>query len=186
METANLGKRKLVAIKRDAIARRLANAADLTANEKHRLNEKPHDHGELFSIDGELGRTSIMEHTIPTQDAVHQQPRRVPCNRLPEVERFATSFPGLKPWLKRFADEGLDTGVIRPSKSPWASPLVLVKKEDGSTRFCVDYRRLNDVTVGDSFRVPRIDDSLRALGGAKTFKTIDLTKQFWQVPVREE
>ena len=112
-----------------------------------------------------------MEHAIPTEDAT-QQPRRVPYNRLPEVERFL--------------NEGLETEVIRPRKSPWASPLVLVKKEDGSTRFCVDFRRLNDVTVGDSFPVPRIDDSFRALGGAKIFSTIDLTKGFWQVSVRED
>lgn len=80
----------------------------------------------------------------------------------------------------------MESGVIRHSKSPWASPLVLVKKEDGSTRLCVDFRRLNDVTVGDSFPVPRIDDSLRALGGAQIFSTQDLTKGYWQVPVNEE
>ncbi len=173
-DTGTKSKNEEVAVKRDVISRRLANAADLTASEKHRLYKKLHDHGELFSIDGELGHTSVMEHAIPTEDAtpIHQQPRRVPYNRLPEVERFV--------------NEGLETEVIRPSKSPWASPLVLVKKEDGSTRFCVDFRRLNDVTVGDSFPVPRIDDSLRALGGAKIFSTIDLTKGFWQVPVRED
>ena len=162
-------KKEEVAIRRDLIIRRFANAADLTASEKHRLYKKLHDHCELFSIDGELGHTSVMEHAIPT---VHLQPRRVPYNRLPEIERFV--------------NEGLATGVIRPSKSPWTSPLVLVKKEDSSTRFCVDFRRLNDVTVGDSFPVPRIDDSLRALGGAQIFSTIDLTKGYWQVPVRED
>lgn len=115
-----------------------------------------------------------MKHAILTQDAtpIRQRAQRVAFNRLPEVELFA--------------EEWLESGVIRHSKSPWASPLVLVKKEDGSTRLCVDFRRLNDVTVGDSFPVPRIDDSLRALGGAQIFSTQDLTKGYWQVPVNEE
>ena len=103
---------------------------------------------------------------------IRQWAQRVAFNRLPEVELFA--------------EEWLESGVIRHSKSPWASPLVLVKKEDGSTWLCVDFRWLNDVTVGDSFPVPRIDDSLRALGGAQIFSTQDLTKGYWQVPVNEE
>ena len=63
--------------------------------------------------------------------------------------------------------------------------LVQVKKTDGTTRLCVDFRKLNDVTVGDSFPLPRTDDSLRALHVAQIFSTLDLTKGYWQVPVRE-
>ena len=62
---------------------------------------------------------------------------------------------------------------------------MLINKADGSTRFCVDFRKLNEVTVGDCFPIPRIDDSLRALLGAKIFTTVDLTKGYWQVPVKE-
>ena len=97
--------------------------------------------------------------------------RRIPVHKLHDVDQFV--------------EEGLSTNIIRPSRSPWASPLVLVKKTDGSTRFCVDFRKLNEVTVGDSFPIPRIDDSLRALHGAQIFITPDLTKGYWQVPVRE-
>ena len=77
----------------------------------------------------------------------------------------------------------IDHGVVQLSSSPWASPVVLVKKKDGSTRFCVDYRRLNEVTRKDAYPLSRIDSTLDALGGAKYFSTIDLASGYWQVQV---
>ena len=79
--------------------------------------------------------------------------------------------------------EMLDNNVIRPSRSPWSSPVVLVNKKDGSVRFCIDYRKLNKITKKDVYPLPRIDDCLSALGRARYFSTFDLVSGYWQIPM---
>ena len=73
----------------------------------------------------------------------------------------------------------LEKGVIRPSASAWASPIVLVPKRDGSLRFCVDYRKVNSIIKKDVYPLPRIDDILDTLSETRYFSTQDLASGFW-------
>ena len=84
---------------------------------------------------------------------------------------------------RKLLQDMLRNDTIQPSSSPWASPIVLVQKKDGSFRFCVDYRKLNAVTRKDAYPLPRIDDTLDTLSGAHWFTTLDLISGYWQVEV---
>ena len=124
----------------------------------------------LFAISpSELGHTNLVEHSINTGD---HPPIKQPVRRLP----FA-----LRHTVEDMVKDMLEQGVVRKSKSPWASPVVLVRKKDESVRFCVDYRKLNAVTKKDVFPLPRIDDALDLLANSKYFSTLDLASGYWQV-----
>ena len=88
--------------------------------------------------------------------------------------------------MKTLVNEMLEQGVVVPSSSPWASPIVLVAKRDGTTRFCVDYRKLNIITKLDVYPLPRIDDSLDLFADTTYFSSLDLASGYWQVGMDEE
>ena len=142
---------------------------------KDRLRRLLLDHQEAFALeDGERGETDLVQMTIETGDAM---PRRQPVRRMPFSVRLEVA---------RQLDEMQSRGVIQPSSSPWASPVVLVRKKDGSLRFCIDYRHLNLVTKPDVFPLPRLDDLLDQLGQSKFFSTLDLASGYWQVKVHPD
>ena len=81
--------------------------------------------------------------------------------------------------IKQMVDEMQEQGIVQPSKSPWASPVVLVPKKDGSLRFCIDFRKLNSVTRKDVYPLMRIDDIFDTLNGAQYFTSLDLASGYW-------
>ena len=121
-----------------------------------------------------LGRTSKAEHYIDTGDnrPSKQRPYRIPVHLRSVVDEQ------VKDMLAR--------GLIRPSNSPWSSPIVLAPKKDGTFRCCVDFRRVNSVTKKDAHPMPRVDDILDQLGGSHYFGTLDLASGYWQVLLKEE
>ena len=131
------------------------------------------NYSELFSDTPSIAKTSI-QHEIDVQDhnPIHSIPYRISKtendNQKVEIERM------------------LEDKVIRPSKSSWSSPVVLIPKKDGTKRFCVDYRKLNSITRKDLYPLPRIDDILDSLGKSKIFSTLDLRSGYWQLPVVEK
>ncbi len=128
------------------------------------------DFADIFALaPDQIGRTDLVKHEIRTGDA---HPIRHTPRRIAETQRAL---------VNQHLDTMLNQGIIEPSHSPWSSRYLLVKKKDGTQRFCIDFRHLNDVTEKDAYPLPRIDDTLDALTGAKYFSTLDLASGYWQV-----
>ena len=146
----------------------------LSFEQQRDLRQLLEEYPDVFSKEGNpISSTSLVEHEIHTTG---------PPIRLP----FRRQNPIVRDIEQQQVKEMLRDGVIRPSTSPWASPVVMVKKKDGSMRFCVDFRKMNDATIKDAHLLPRIDDTLESLHGAQYFTTLDLKSGYWQVPINEE
>ena len=148
---------------------------EATPDEKLRLEELVRKNADLFLRDDQdLGYTERVKHHINLVDdrPVAATFRRIPPTQLQEV--------------KDHIQELLDKDIIQRSKSPYASPVVIVRKKNNEIRLCVDYRALNSKTIPDAYPLPRIDDSLDALGGAKLFSTLDLASGYYQVAMERE
>ena len=122
----------------------------------------------------DLGKCNILKHNIQLTD---QQPFK---------ERYRRIQPHLFEEVKQHLQEMVDVGANRRSFSPWANTVVLVRKKDGGLRHSIDLRKLNNRTVKDGYALPRIDDTLDCLHGAKWFSTLDLKSGYWQVELEEE
>ena len=129
----------------------------------------------MFSLDkNEMGCTDTTEHVIKL------------TNSEPFKERFQRITPPLVEEVHEHIHEMLDGGTIRPSNSPWCNAMVLVRKKDGTLRFCIDFRQLNEWTEKDSFPMLRMIDTMETMVGAKIFSLMDLKSGFWQVKMAEE
>jgi hypothetical protein len=146
--------------------------SNLTIGEFQELKELLTEYEDVFTGDENYGRTNKVYHRIHAGDSLPiRQPPRIPLAKQAEV--------------KEMLDDMRYPGVIEESDSPWSFPVVLVRK-NGELRFCVDYRKLNDVTKKYCFPLPRMDDTLDTLAGAKWFSTLDLKSGYWQVDVHPD
>lgn len=133
------------------------------------------EYEDIFSHgDDDLGLTHLVEHHIELSDSrpFKQRHRKIPPSMYEEVRSHLQQL--------------LSAGVIRPSHSPFASNIVLVRKKDGSLRMCVDFRQLNKWTIRDSYALPRIDEILESLSGSKYFTKLDLKSGYHQISITEQ
>lgn len=125
------------------------------------------------NMSAKLGCTSAVSHIIRT-------------SATPIKQRHYPLSPPLQKHVNEELDRMLKDGIIEPSSSPWASPIVLVKKPDNTYRFCVNYKRLNEVSLPDAYPLPFVSSILDKLRDARYLTTLDIKSAYWQIPMAEE
>jgi len=149
--------------------------SSLSSVDNPQLQQFLENYDHMFSKGmNDLGKTTVDQHQIITENVppIHQKAYRM--------------SPAEHEFIQQELDSMLENGLISPSKSPWSSFVVLVKKKNGKLRLCIDYRKLNKITKRDVYPLPRIDEILDTLKGAKWFSTLDLASGYWQVEMKPE
>lgn len=122
--------------------------------------------------------------TTPTHVLKHHI--RAKPDTVPIKQKYRPRNPAMQQIINDKVDEMLERSVIERSNSPWSSPIVLVNKKDGKKRFCIDYRRVNQVTIKDAYPLPQINATLDKLRGARYLSVLDLKDGYWQMPLTDE
>ena len=134
-----------------------------------------YENQEVFSLyDGDLGYCEKIKYSIPTttDKPVYLPHRQIPIQLQSKVKKC------LDAWLK--------AGIIRPLKSPYASQVVIVRKKTGEIRLCIDFRKLNAISIRESFPLPRIEEALQAVQAAIWFTSFDLAQGYLQMAMEEQ
>ena len=147
---------------------------NLSDDEKARLMAVVEKHSDVFARNPKKPKQTSVIHPIVTDETMPVKSRyyRVPVAWEQEVNKQI--------------QEMLENGIIRPSSSPWNSPIILVKKKDGTMRFVCDFRGLNDVTKKDTYPLPHIRDVIDKMHGSNYWTTLDAASAYWSMPLKEE
>uniref|UniRef100_A0A1Y1L0V4 RNA-directed DNA polymerase n=1 Tax=Photinus pyralis TaxID=7054 RepID=A0A1Y1L0V4_PHOPY len=143
----------------------------LLPNEQLKLSNFLQD---IFSkMPNGIGVTNLIKHRIITTSE-------------PIKQKYYPVSPIVQESINKELDALLKDNIVEPSCSPWSSPIILVKKKDNSYRFCVDFRKINKVTVKDAYPIPQVSATLDKLKNAKYLSTIDIKSAFYQIPLEED
>ena len=145
---------------------------ELTVEQKQQLHDLLSDYSDIFSDVPQV--TNVIKYAVNTgtNDPINKRPYPLPY--------------AMRNQIKEEVDKMLKAGIVESSDSPYAAPVVLVRKKDNTIRFCVDFRALNSETILDPRPMPRMDEVLHRVSNAKYVSKIDMTKGYWQVPLDED
>lgn len=149
-------------------------SSNLTQSQQEKLTDLLMEYKDIFASDPKNpSRTDVVEHEIETgtNRPVYIKPRRIPLAWESEVNHQV--------------EEMLSNHIIRPSKSPWNAPILLVKKKDNSTRFVCDFRGLNNTTKKDTYPLPQIKDMIDKMHGMRYWSALDAASAYWSIPLQE-
>jgi len=159
----------------DVIDQINVSTSSLTESEQSDVYKMLGEWSDVFAKDDlDVGLTSVVKHRINLTDP---EPFKQKCRRIP---------PAMFSEVRKHLRQLLDSNIIRKSRSPWSSNVVLVRKRDSSLRLCVDFRQLNQKTIKDAYALPRIDELLEKLGGNSYYSVLDMKSGYHQVEVCEE
>jgi hypothetical protein len=151
---------------------------DLTIDQEKSLREVVEQYAHIFS--------ALKGQSPPVSEYGKLTPFTIDTGDKPPVShRYVHRNPRKKKEIERHVQAMQRDGIIRDSTSPWASPVVLAMKKDGTTRFCVNYRPLNEISKKDRYPLPRIDEIMDRLGGQAWFSSLDMSAGYWVIPIAE-
>ncbi len=160
---------------KEKIHEKVSTYKHLSTTQKRKLTYTLLDNADIFIENSKIPpEANFVSHVIDTH------------KNLPVRDKMRRFSPTVLAEIERQVEEMVENGICRPSNSPWSSQVLLTKKKDGTMRFCIDYRKLNDITVKDDYPIPNMRDLIDDIQGSIFFTCMDMPSAYWHVPMDEE